>query len=229
MKYIHENTIGKPLQCLFKPYQRIVNNGCVIETQSEELLWQLYQNEKEGETQPIDWHLFKESGTVLIDNHGRRYACVRKSQGHVTLAEMKYDLIIFLRNDDGDRLEFVFHTAEDFIRSFNDDCMGDHEILYVEWKDKVIYSSLGIKGKDYNDAVRTVDVYNWFRISVNIEECNELDREDYETEKEYYVSYSGSSIVRALNEDEVCERALNELSIDEVNAYLMNEDGTINM
>lgn len=50
-----------------------------------------------------------------------------------------------------------------------------------------------------------------------------------EEEKEYYVSYNGSGVVMALSEDEACERALNKLSIDEVNAYLMNEDGTINM
>lgn len=54
MKYIQENTIGKPLQCRFRPYQRIVNNGCVIETQSEELLWQLYKDEVEREAVPID-------------------------------------------------------------------------------------------------------------------------------------------------------------------------------
>lgn len=164
MKYIQESTLGKPLQCILRPYQRIVNNGCVIETQSEELLWQLHKDEVERETAPIDWHLFKESETVLIDNHGRKYACVRRNQGHVTLAELKYDLIIFSKNDDGTRLEFVFPTAEDFIRSFDedDDCMGDHEILYVEWKDRVVYSSLGIKAKDYNGTVRTMDVYNWF-------------------------------------------------------------------
>lgn len=164
MKYIQENTIGKPLECILRPYQRIVNNGCVIETQSEGLLWQLHKDEVERDGRPIDWHLFRESETVLVDNHGRKYACVRQCQGHVTLAELKYDLLIFTRNDDGCRLEFVFPTAEDFIRSFgeDDDCMGDHEILYVEWKDKVIYSSLGINSEDYNETLRTIDVYNWF-------------------------------------------------------------------
>lgn len=84
----------------------------------------------------------EESETVLVDNHGRKYACVRQGQGYVILAELKYDLLIYSRNDDGTRLEFVFPTAEDFIRNFdeNDDCMGDLEILYVEWKDKVVYS-----------------------------------------------------------------------------------------
>lgn len=164
MKYIQENTIGKPLQCLFRPYQRIVNNGCVIETQSEELLWQLHNDEVERDGRPIDWHLFKECETVLVDNHGRKYACVRQSQGHVTLAELKYDLTIISRNDDGVRLEFVFPTAEVFIRSFDeeDDCMGDHEILYVEWKDNVMYSSLYVKGRSYDETLRTVDLYNWF-------------------------------------------------------------------
>ena len=53
--------------------------------------------------------------------------------------------------------------------------------------------------------------------------------EEGKTEKEYYVSYSGSGIVMALSEDEACERALNNIDIEEVNAYLMNDDGTINM
>lgn len=63
----------------------------------------------------------------------------------------------------------------------------------------------------------------------SMEESHKISIEYCETEKEYYVSYSGSSVVTALNEDEACERALNKLSIDDVNAYLMNKDGTINM
>lgn len=63
----------------------------------------------------------------------------------------------------------------------------------------------------------------------SIEELHETSGEVSEIEKEYYVSYSGSSIVSAFNEDEACERVLNKIDIDEVNAYLMNEDGTINM
>jgi Rad3-related DNA helicase len=121
MKYIKENTIGKPLSTIFTPYQGIVNNGCIIETQSEDLLWQLSQDEIKREEEPIDWHLFKEGEAVLIDNHGRKFACTHQRQGYVCLTEMKYDLIIFARNDDGIKLEFVFPTEKDFIRSINED------------------------------------------------------------------------------------------------------------
>ena len=43
--------------------------------------------------------------------------------------------------------------------------------------------------------------------------------------KDYYVSYRGSTIVRARNEDEACELAASQISLDEINAYEMNEDG----
>lgn len=43
----------------------------------------------------------------------------------------------------------------------------------------------------------------------------------------YYVSYSGSTIVDADNEDEACELALDEISIEDINAYLIQEDGTM--
>lgn len=64
---------------------------------------------------------------------------------------------------------------------------------------------------------------------VSTETDNDIQVDEVEAEKEYYVSYSGSGVVMALSEDEACERALNELSIDEINAYPMNEDGTLNM
>lgn len=166
MKYVQENTIGKPFQCHFNPYQRVVNNGWSIETQSEELLWQLSQNENDcSSKEVIDWFLFKENQTVLIDNHGRKFACNKKSDGYVQLAELKYDLFILARNDDGIKLQFVFPASEDFIRSINedDDCMSDHEILYVEWKDKVIYTSLYGNAKSYDDTLRTMDLYDWFK------------------------------------------------------------------
>lgn len=35
----------------------------------------------------------------------------------------------------------------------------------------------------------------------------------------YYVTYSGSTVVEAKNEDEACELGVDNLSLDEVNAY----------
>ena len=45
--------------------------------------------------------------------------------------------------------------------------------------------------------------------------------------KTYYVSYKGCMIVDAETEDEACEIAANQISLDEINAYEMKDDGTI--
>lgn len=47
--------------------------------------------------------------------------------------------------------------------------------------------------------------------------------------KKYYVSYSGGDIIEAENADEACEIAMNRLNMDEINAYPLNEDGTIDL
>lgn len=44
---------------------------------------------------------------------------------------------------------------------------------------------------------------------------------------QYYVSYSGSMIVDADNEDEAYEVALNKIILDDINAYPIQEDGTM--
>ena len=44
---------------------------------------------------------------------------------------------------------------------------------------------------------------------------------------QYCVSYSGSMIVDADNEDEAYEVALNKIILDDINAYPIQEDGTI--
>ena len=45
--------------------------------------------------------------------------------------------------------------------------------------------------------------------------------------KSYYVSFKGSVIVEASNEDEACELAADQISLDEINAYEMDENGEI--
>lgn len=48
----------------------------------------------------------------------------------------------------------------------------------------------------------------------------EINQDDEaKEEKDYYVSYSGSNIVRAINADEACELALDKIDIYEINAY----------
>jgi len=75
MKYKFESTWGKPLYDGLVPYQKIVNNGCTIETQDNNLIAQLAEDELKRSAPPIDWHLFKVGETVLIDNYGDRFAC----------------------------------------------------------------------------------------------------------------------------------------------------------
>lgn len=45
--------------------------------------------------------------------------------------------------------------------------------------------------------------------------------------KTYYVSFRGSVIIEAKNEEEACELAADNISLDEINAYEMDEDGSI--
>ena len=45
--------------------------------------------------------------------------------------------------------------------------------------------------------------------------------------RQYYVTYSGSTIIEAENEDEACELALDKMSIDELNAYELDENGAV--
>lgn len=44
--------------------------------------------------------------------------------------------------------------------------------------------------------------------------------------KSYYVTYSGSTVVEAKNEDEACELAADMISLDEINAYELCNDGS---
>lgn len=81
MKYIFEQTYGLPLYHGWEPYQKVVNNGCVIETQDNNLIAQLVEDERNRNSRPIDWHLFKAGKTVLVDNYGVRFACTMNNSG----------------------------------------------------------------------------------------------------------------------------------------------------
>lgn len=76
MKYEFKSTLGVNLYCGLKPYRKVVNNGCVIETQDELLIAQLEDDEIHRMSKPIDWWLFKPGKTVLTDNFGNQYACI---------------------------------------------------------------------------------------------------------------------------------------------------------
>ena len=89
MKYKFEPTLGVPLYHGWDPYQKVVNNGCTIETQNVSLLAQLAADERDRTKAPIDWWLFKPGETVLIDNYGNRFACTMNNNGKwITLVKI---------------------------------------------------------------------------------------------------------------------------------------------
>ena len=81
MKYEFKSTLGVGLYCGLDSYQKVVNNGCTIETQDNNLIAQLVEDEWRRAGRPIDWHLFKAGGTILIDNYGNRFACTMNNDG----------------------------------------------------------------------------------------------------------------------------------------------------
>lgn len=46
---------------------------------------------------------------------------------------------------------------------------------------------------------------------------------------QYYVSYSGGHFVEADNDEEACEIAMSKMEMNEVDAYLVNENGETEM
>lgn len=88
MKYKFENIYGKPLSNSLRVFKKVINNGWVIETDDEALFDQLEADEKDRTGEPIDWHIFKDGETVLIDNIGRNFACTIKGNGRIQLIKI---------------------------------------------------------------------------------------------------------------------------------------------
>lgn len=81
MRYEFKSTIGMSLYHGTAPYQKVVNNGCIIETQDNNLIAQLAEDEHKHAGHPVDWWLFKPGKTILTDNYGARFACVMNNDG----------------------------------------------------------------------------------------------------------------------------------------------------
>lgn len=94
--------------------------------------------------------------------------------------------------------------------------------IYEKFEALISFCNEGRRGRHDEEFDGNADGY----ISVcMIEEKEENHKEHEEEYKDYYVSYRGSTIVSARDEDEACEIAMNEMSIEEINAYEMKEDG----
>lgn len=78
----------------------------------------------------------------------------------------------------------------------------------------------------YESFDGNADGYICFRVIKDRkrDEENEDKNREY---KDYYVSYSGSTIVSARDEDEACELAADNINLEEINAYEMNDNGDL--
>jgi len=47
--------------------------------------------------------------------------------------------------------------------------------------------------------------------------------------KQFFVTYSGSLFIEAENEEEACELAASQISLNGINAYEVDDDGNIDM
>lgn len=90
MKYrLSDNFIGVDMETKLIPYKRTVNNGSYIETQDYGLLKALWKNECDRTSEVIDWHLFRDGYSVLIDDNYNIYGCTTKTEGYVQLTKLK--------------------------------------------------------------------------------------------------------------------------------------------
>lgn len=81
MKYEFKLTWGLLLHHGSEPFQKVVNNGCVIETQDENLIRQLINDENNRKSKPIDWWLFKVGETILSCDDENYFACTMNNSG----------------------------------------------------------------------------------------------------------------------------------------------------
>jgi len=81
VKYEFNPTWGLSLHHGSEPYRKVVNNGCIIETQDESLIKQLLDDETNRNSKPIDWWLFKVGETILTCNDGNHFACTMNNSG----------------------------------------------------------------------------------------------------------------------------------------------------
>ena len=114
----------------------------------------------------------------------------------------------------------------------------EHSEEIKSWDDLIdeFYGSNGIKAEIIAIAKEFEEKYpfdtTWENGDLDyLEEIEKFARkrliEIFGKKKLYYVSFKGSVIVEASNEDEACELAADQISLDEINAYEMDENGEI--
>lgn len=89
---------------IHKPYKETVNNGYYIQTQSDSLIEQLRKNEYDRNGEVVDWFLFRDGKSVLIDNYNNAYLCRVKTNYSVEL-----DLLLLTDEEKQQRLGDVLN------------------------------------------------------------------------------------------------------------------------
>ncbi len=174
-------------------------------------------------------------GTKLIanDNTLRDFAqCVYESCPLETVLDNedeRTDFIMQCVNDIlSDDLSRTDINYEKLLFRYRDE-LGD--LFFRMWEREICVSQpefTGEKAKPFfNEVVYYYILLHFEEFSGEIHKNNCNDHQNEEPLKQYYVSYSGGHIVTAKDDDEACEFAMDEISLDDVNAYLMNDDGTV--
>lgn len=74
LRYEQRDIFGVKMKSLPVPYKKVINNGCIIQSQDDELIKILDNNEVQ-QGRVIDWWLFKPGRTVLYAPNGKIYGC----------------------------------------------------------------------------------------------------------------------------------------------------------
>lgn len=137
------DTTDLPVNACNKPYKQVINNGCVVETQSEELIRQLEVSDIQNDSNIIGWDLFRRNETILIDDNGKYYACTQVDPGKFVrlneiTAKLKYIVIecyereIFIAGIKDSQAE-AFSLMKDRVDSFHND-LGCEIVDSDDWE-----------------------------------------------------------------------------------------------
>ena len=91
LRYIINPDIQFSFHVSHNPYINVVNNGYEIGTNVQLLQKQLNDNEYTPGSEVIDWYLFRQHKSVLIDYYGNFYGCTIKTDSYVELSLLKLD------------------------------------------------------------------------------------------------------------------------------------------
>ena len=163
MKYrLNDNFFGIDMESKMIPYRRTVNNGIYIETQDYGLLKALWKNECDRTAAAIDWHLFRDGYSVLIDDNYNIYGCTTKTTGYVQLTKLKLhriqgtkDYRTLVDNLTVQQLAYIERALQKY---------SEGEIILNEKRDadgNINFENIEVLNKDGSDSEFAV-IIKWF-------------------------------------------------------------------